>query len=74
MTQLGGALSPTDTMPAPVAWFADNQPVTPIVNSIRDIFTQQPLGNEIWVALAWCVGILVVAYFWAMAIYRRRTR
>ena len=71
---LSSAFVPTDTMPAPVAWFADNQPVTPIVNSIRDIFTQQPLGNEIWVALAWCVGILVVAYFWAMAIYRRRTR
>ena len=71
---LSSAFVPTDTMPAPVAWFADNQPVTPIVNSIRDIFTQQPVGTQIWVALAWCVGILVVAYFWAMAIYRRRTR
>jgi len=59
-------------MPAPVAWFAENQPVTPIVNTIRDIFAGQPIGADIWVALAWCVGILVVAYFLAMSIYRRK--
>ena len=60
-------------MPAPVAWFAENQPVTPIVNTIRDIFAGQPVGTDIWIALlAWCVGILVVAYFAAMAIYRRK--
>jgi ABC-2 type transport system permease protein len=59
-------------MPAPVAWFAENQPVTPIVNTIRDLFAGQPVGNDIWVALAWCVGILIVGYLGAMAIYRRR--
>jgi ABC-2 type transport system permease protein len=69
---LSSAFVPTDTMPAPVAWFADNQPVTPIVESLRAIFAQEPVGRELWVALAWCIGILVVAYFWAMAIYRRR--
>ncbi|WP_127472968.1 ABC transporter permease [Microbacterium sulfonylureivorans] len=69
---ISSAFVPTDTMPAPVAWFAENQPVTPIVNTIRDLFAQQPVGNDIWIALAWCVGILVVAYFWAMAIYRRK--
>jgi ABC-2 type transport system permease protein len=69
---LSSAFVPTDTMPAPVAWFAENQPVTPIVNTIRDLFAGQPVGNEIWIALAWCVGILVVAYVLAMSIYRRR--
>ena len=59
---ISSAFVPTDTMPAPVAWFAENQPVTPIVNTIRDLFAQQPVGNDIWIALAWCVGILVVAY------------
>ena len=59
-------------MPAPVAWFAENQPVTAIVNSIRAIFAQQPVGTDIWIALAWCVGILVVAYFLATRIYRRK--
>jgi len=63
---------PTDTMPAPVAWFAENQPVTPIVNTIRALFAQRPVGDAIWIALAWCVGILVVAYFVAMSIYRRK--
>ena len=69
---ISSAFVPTDTMPAPVAWFAENQPVTPIVNTIRDLFAQQPVGDDIWIALAWCVGILVVAYFAAMAIYRRK--
>jgi ABC-2 type transport system permease protein len=69
---ISSAFVPTDTMPAPVAWFAENQPVTPIVNTIRDLFAGQPVGNDIWVALAWCVGILIVGYLGAMAIYRRR--
>ena len=59
-------------MPGPVRVFAENQPVTSIVNTIRDLFIQKPVGNDMWVALAWCVGILVVAYFFAMTIYRRR--
>ena len=69
---ISSAFVPTDTMPAPVAWFAENQPVTPIVNTTRDLFAQQPVGDDIWIALAWCVGILVVAYGTAMAIYRRK--
>lgn len=69
---ISSAFVPTDTMPAPVAWFAENQPVTPIIDTIRDIFSGQPVTSDIWVALAWCVGILVVAYFAAMAIYKRK--
>jgi ABC-2 type transport system permease protein len=70
---ISSAFVPTDTMPGPVRAFAENQPVTSIVNAIRDLFTQQPVSSDIWVALAWCVGILVVAYAVAMAAYRRRT-
>jgi ABC-2 type transport system permease protein len=62
----------TDTMPGPVRAFAENQPVTSIVNAIRDLFTQQPVGTDIWIALAWCVGILIVAYVFAMRTYRRK--
>lgn len=69
---ISSAFVPTDTMPAPVAWFAEHQPVTPIVDTIRALFAQQPVSGDIWIALAWCVGILVVAYGFAMAIYRRR--
>jgi ABC-2 type transport system permease protein len=69
---ISSAFVPTKTMPGPVRWFAENQPVTSIVNTIRDTLSQQPVGANIWLTLAWCVGILVVAYFFAMAIYRRK--
>jgi len=69
---LSSAFVPTDTMPGPVRAFAENQPVTSIVNTIRALFTRQPVGTDIWTALAWCVGILVVAYVFAMAAYRRK--
>src|SRR5215469_6999005 len=57
---LSSAFVPTRTMPGPVRAFADNQPVTSIVNTIRDLFTNQPVSTSIWIALAWCLGILVV--------------
>jgi ABC-2 type transport system permease protein len=69
---LSSAFVPTDTMPGPVRWFAENQPVTSIVNALRNLYTQQPVGTGIWIALAWCVGILVVAYFFANLTYRRK--
>src|SRR3954467_5646655 len=61
----------TESMPGPVRWFAETQPVTSIVNSIRALLAEQPVGGEIWIALAWCVGITVVAYFFAMRAYKR---
>jgi ABC-2 type transport system permease protein len=69
---ISSAFVPTDTMPGPVRWFAENQPVTSIVNTIRNLFAGQPVSGDIWGALAWCVGILLVAYVSAMAIYRRK--
>ncbi|TDB38053.1 MAG: ABC transporter permease [Actinobacteria bacterium] len=69
---ISSAFVPTATMPGPVRAFAENQPVTSIVNAIRELFAQQPVGADIWIALAWCVGILVVAYTVAMTIYRRK--
>jgi ABC-2 type transport system permease protein len=69
---ISSAFVPTDTMPGPVRAFAEHQPATSIVNTIRDLLTQQPVGTDIWTALAWCVGILVVAYIFANISYRRR--
>ena len=69
---ISSAFVPTETMPGPVRAFAENQPVTSIVNTIQDLFAQQPVGGDIWTALAWCVGVLVLAYVLAMAAYRRR--
>lgn len=69
---LSSAFVPTETMPTVVRVFAENQPVTSIVNAIRDLFAGQPVGDDIWIALAWCAGILVVAYVLAMNTYRRK--
>jgi ABC-2 type transport system permease protein len=69
---ISSAFVPTDTMPGPVRAFAENQPVTYIVDAVRDLFTQQPVSSDIWLALAWCLGLLVVAYALAMATYRRK--
>ena len=69
---ISSAFVPTSTMPGPVRAFAEHQPVTSIVNAIRDLFSQQPVGSDIWIALAWCVGILVLGYTVSMATYRRK--
>ena len=69
---ISSAFVPTATMPGPVRAFADNQPVTSIVDTVRDLFAGQPVRNDVWTALAWCLGILVVAYALAMATYRRK--
>ncbi|RKE12039.1 ABC transporter permease [Catellatospora citrea] len=69
---ISSAFVPTATMPAPVRAFAENQPVTSIINAIRALFEQQPVGNDIWIALGWCAAILVIAYAFAMRVYRRK--
>jgi len=69
---ISSAFVPTATMPGPVRAFAENQPVTSIVNTIRDLLAQQPVSSGIWTALAWCLGVLVIAYALAMATYHRK--
>ena len=68
---ISSAFVPTSTMPAPVRAFAENQPVTAIVESIRALLAGQPVGTDIWVALAWCIGIGIVAYVFAVRAYGR---
>ncbi len=63
---------PTDTMPSAVRAFAENQPVTSIVESIRALLSGQPVGNSLWIALAWCIGIMLLAYFFAIRAYKKR--
>ena len=69
---ISSAFVPTASMPAVVRAFAENQPVTAIVDAIRALLAGQPVGNDIWVALAWCVGITLVAYVLAMRVYKTR--
>ncbi|HXP58745.1 MAG TPA: ABC transporter permease [Streptosporangiaceae bacterium] len=69
---VSSAFVPTGTMPGPVRAFADHQPVTAIVNTIRDLIALRPVSSGIWIALDWCAGLLVVAYALAMATYHRK--
>jgi ABC-type polysaccharide/polyol phosphate export systems, permease component len=69
---ISSAFVPTASMPGPVRAFAENQPVTSIVDAIRSLLARQPVGSDIWIALAWCLGILIVAYIFAMLAYKRK--
>jgi len=69
---VSSAFVPTEGMPGPLEWFAEHQPVTSIVNTLRNLYAEQALGNDLWTALAWCVGLLVVAYALAVRTYHRR--
>lgn len=69
---ISSAFVPTASMSGPVAWFAQNQPVTAVVHTIRALFAQQSVGSDIWIALASLAGILGIAYVVAIAIYRRK--
>lgn len=70
---ISSAFVPIATMPRPVAWFAENQPVTSIVNTIRALFAQQPISSDIWIALIWLIGVLVVAHALAIVLFERKT-
>ena len=69
---ISSAFVPTESMPPAVRAFAENQPVTSIVETIRELLSGQPVGIEIWIALAWCLGILIIAYLFAMRTYKRK--
>jgi ABC-2 type transport system permease protein len=69
---ISSAFVPTETMPKIVRAFAENQPVTSIVNAIRALLYEGSVGNDIWIALYWCVGIMVIAYFIASKEFNRK--
>lgn len=69
---ISSAFVPTETMPKIVRIFAENQPVTSIVNAIRALLYEGPVGNDIWIALVWCIGIMVIAYFFASKKFKRQ--
>jgi ABC-2 type transport system permease protein len=69
---VSSAFVPTTGMPDAVRWFAEHQPVTSIVDTLRNLYAGQPVGHELWTALAWCVGLLAVSYGLGVRTYRRR--
>ena len=70
---ISSAFVPTDTMPGVLQWVARNQPVTPVIETLRALLTGTPVGGSVWWALGWCLLILLLAYAWAVWLFRRRT-
>jgi ABC-2 type transport system permease protein len=68
---LGSGFVPTDSMPAGLRWFAEYQPFTPIIDTLRDLLMDKPLGNSGWIALAWCAAITLGGYLWSKRLFDR---
>jgi ABC-2 type transport system permease protein len=68
---ISSAFVPTDSMPAGVRWFAENQPFTPIIETTRGLLLGTPIGNSAAIAIAWCVGIALAACVGARAVFDR---
>jgi ABC-2 type transport system permease protein len=70
---LSSAFVPTDTMPEWLQWVAENQPITPIIETIRALLFGRDPGADLWWALGWCAAIVAGAYVWAAWLFRRRS-
>lgn len=70
---LGSGFVPTDSMPAGLRWFAEYQPFTPIIETLRGLLMDKPLGNDAWIALAWCALIALCGYLWSKRLFNRES-
>ncbi len=68
---LGSGFVPTDSMPTVLRWFAEYQPFTPVIETLRGLLMGTPIGNSAVIAVAWCVGITLVGYLWSRALFNR---
>jgi ABC-2 type transport system permease protein len=68
---LGSGFVPTDSMPAGLRWFADNQPFTPIMETLRGLLLGTPTGDSGVLAVAWCAAIGLAGYAWAKHLFDR---
>ncbi|HVQ44579.1 MAG TPA: ABC transporter permease [Candidatus Saccharimonadia bacterium] len=73
MIFISSAFTPTATMNPVVRAFAENQPMTPIIETMRSLLVNGTAGSSAWIAVAWCAGLLVVSYFLALRIYKTKT-
>jgi ABC-2 type transport system permease protein len=70
---LSSGFVPTDSMPAGLRWFADHQPFTPIIETLRGLLTGTPIGNNAWIALAWCAVMALGGYLWSKKLFNRES-
>ncbi len=70
---VSSAFVPTETMPKALRYFADHQPFTPVTNTIRGLLIGMETGNDGIIALAWCIGIIVLCFIISMYAYEHKT-
>jgi ABC-2 type transport system permease protein len=70
---ISSGFTPVDNMTPALRWFAENQPMTPIIETMRSLLTSGTAGDSALTALLWCAGLLVVSYFFALRVYKTRT-
>jgi ABC-2 type transport system permease protein len=68
---VSSAFVPTASMSGPVRWVAQNEPFTPIIDTIRGLLLGTPIGNSAIIAIAWCAGFALTGYLWARALFKR---
>jgi ABC-2 type transport system permease protein len=68
---MGSGFVPTASMPGPLQWFAEHQPFTPIIETLRGLLLGSPIGDHGWIAVAWCLVLSLVGYVWALRVYER---
>ncbi|MER7620211.1 ABC transporter permease [Streptomyces sp. NPDC126503] len=71
---LGSAVVPTDSMPTALRWFAEYQPFTPAIETLRGLLMGTPIGNSGYLALAWCAGLTLVGYLWSRSAFGRSAK
>ena len=69
---VSSAFVPTSTMPGGLRWFAEHQPVTPVVDAVRSLTLGTPAGADAWVGLAWCAAVAIAGCAGAAVLFRRR--
>jgi len=70
---ISSAFAPTGSMPGVVRTFAEHQPMTPIIEAVRALMMNEPVGNNGLITVLWCVGLLIASYIAAMQVYKRKT-
>jgi ABC-2 type transport system permease protein len=67
----GSGFVPTQSMPDGLRWFAENQPFTPIIETLRGLLLGTAIGDRGVIAVAWCAAITLLGFLWARRLYER---
>ncbi|MPY49901.1 ABC transporter permease [Streptomyces acidicola] len=71
---LGSAFVPAESMSPGLRWFAENQPFTPMTETLRGLLSGSEIGNSGWISLAWCAGITLVGHLWSRSLFNGTTK